>query len=145
MVVESPKPRPVPDEWSAGFWEATAAGRLAISRCDHCGCYVHPPTPVCGSCFTTPPSFTFAEVSGRGTIVTWTVFRQAFLPGFADDVPYVVVVVELAEQPGLQLIGRLDDGPDAALVIGAEVVVTFDRLDTGEAVPAFRLVAGSAT
>ena len=65
--------------------------------------------------------------------------RQAFLPGFADDVPLTIVVAELDEQTDLTLIGRLVDGPDAALAIGDRVEVTFDRLETGEAVPAFRL------
>ena len=39
--------------------------------------------------------------------------RQSFLPGF--DVPFVLVDVELPAQEDLRLIGRLVDGPDAAL------------------------------
>lgn len=65
--------------------------------------------------------------------------RQAFLPGFADDVPYVIAVVELDEQSGLTLIGRLTDGPDAPLALGSRVRVVFDEPAPGVAVPAFRL------
>jgi uncharacterized OB-fold protein len=136
----APKPRPIADELSEGYWEATARGELAIQRCEHCGHYSHPPTPVCGSCFTVPPAFSFAEVSGSGRVVTWTVMRQAFLPGFADDVPYVIVVAELDEQPGLTLIGRLVEGPEAGISLGGRVSACFDRLESGEAIPAFTLV-----
>jgi uncharacterized OB-fold protein len=137
-----PKPRPVPDEMSAQYWEATGHGELAIQQCDHCGHYSHPPTPVCGSCFGMPPAFTFRPVSGTGRIVTWTVMRQAFLPGFTDDVPFVVVVVELDEQPDLVLTGRLVDGPDATIILGDRVTVRFDQLPSGEKIPAFALTTG---
>ena len=36
-------------------------------------------------------------VEGRGTVRSWTLLRDAFLPGFRDDVPYVLVDVELDE------------------------------------------------
>jgi hypothetical protein len=61
------------------------------------------------------------------------------LPGFADLVPYVTVDVELDEQAGLRIIGRLLDGPRAPLAIGARVEVCFEDIAPGVAVPAFRL------
>jgi uncharacterized protein len=135
-----PKPRPIANELSAGYWDATSAGQLAIQQCDHCGQFAHPPTPVCGSCFAVPPAFSFTPVSGMGRVSTWTVFRQTFLPGFSDDVPYVIGVVELDEQPGLRLIGRLNVDADHPVSVGDRASVTFDRLETGEFVPAFDLV-----
>lgn len=63
--------------------------------------------------------------------------RQAFLPGF--DVPFVLVDVELAEQSGLRLVGRLLDGVDADLHLGAPVRVAFEDLSDEIAVPAFEL------
>ena len=46
---------------------------------------------------------------------------------------------ELVEQPGLSLVGRLVDGPDADLVPGAAVETVFRDLDSGElAVPSWR-------
>jgi len=136
------KPVPVPDELSEGFWAAAARGRLAIQRCADCGRYTHPPTTVCSGCFTVPPHLAAEDVSGRGRIASWTVVRQAFLPGFRDDVPYVVVVVELDEQPGLKVLGRLVDGVDATFAIGDRVEVTFEEPAPGVAVPAFRLGGG---
>ena len=59
-----------------------------------------------------PPirGFEFTAVSGRGIVRSWTVVRQAFLPGFDSDLPFVLVDVELVEQEELRLIGRLLDG-----------------------------------
>jgi hypothetical protein len=67
--------------------------------------------------------------------------RQSFLPGF--DVPFVLVDVELFAQADLRLIGRLVDGPDAALRLGAPVRVVFEDVAPGVAVPAFELEADS--
>jgi uncharacterized OB-fold protein len=78
-------------------------------------------------------------VSGRGTVRSWTVVRQAFLPGFDDDLPFVLVDVELVEQQELRLIGRLLDGVNTDLNVGDAVVVGFEDLAPGVAVPAFEL------
>jgi uncharacterized protein len=66
--------------------------------------------------------------------------RQSFLPGF--DVPFVLVDVELAAQPDVRLIGRLVDGPDAPLRLGAAVRLTFEDIAPDVAVPAFVLADG---
>ncbi len=65
--------------------------------------------------------------------------RQSFLPGFDRDVPFLLVDVELVEQPDLRIIGRLMDGPDVDLHIGALVHATFEQLNPDVAVPAFAL------
>ena len=65
--------------------------------------------------------------------------HQSFVPGFDDLLPFVLVDVELDEQDDLRTIGRLLDGPDAPLAIGARVVVAFEDLAPGVSVPGFRL------
>jgi uncharacterized OB-fold protein len=67
------------------------------------------------------------------------VVRDAFLPGFADDVPYLLVDVELDAEPDLRMIGRLVDGADTTLRVGDRVAVTFDQLAADVMVPAFAL------
>jgi hypothetical protein len=67
--------------------------------------------------------------------------RQSFLPGF--DVPFVLVDVELSAQADLRLVGRLVDGPEASICLGAPVRVVFEDIAPGIAVPAFALEAGS--
>jgi uncharacterized OB-fold protein len=128
---------PVPDEQSAPYWEAAARHVLTAARCARCGAYTVPPDVVCPHCGSVDPAFTFEPMSGRGTLRSWTVMRQSFVPGL--EVPFVLVDVELAEQEGLRVIARLLDGPDAPLRVGDRVTVEFEDVGPGVAVPAFRL------
>lgn len=131
------KPIPVPDPLSEGFWSAAASHVLAIQRCTDCGWYAYPPNVVCGNCLSPEPSFHYQPVSGRGRVKTWTVVHQAFLPGFAADVPYVVADVELEEQEGLRMVTRLGGARHGDIAIGLPVEVAFDDVAAGVAVPHF--------
>ena len=133
------RPLPVPDDSSAAFWSAAAEHVLTVARCARCERFAMPPDVVCPHCQSCDPAFEFTPVSGRGTVRSWTVVRQAFLPGFDDDLPFVLVDVELVEQADLRLIGRLLDGVDVDLHVGDGVVVGFEDLAPGVAVPAFEL------
>jgi uncharacterized OB-fold protein len=132
----------VPDEQSEPFWAATAGHVLALARCSRCAEFTHPPDVVCPHCHSTDPRFEFVPVEGEGTIRSWTVMRQSFLPGFEESVPFVLVDVELSAQPAIRLIGRLVDGPDAPLRLGANVGPAFEDIGPGIAVPAFALKDG---
>jgi uncharacterized protein len=135
------RPVPVPDERSQPYWDAAARHELAVARCSVCDAYSIPPDVVCQHCHSTEPDFVYAPVSGRGIVRSWTVMHQSFVPGFDDLIPFVLVDVELEEQPDLRTIGRLLDGPDAPLEIGVPVVVAFEDLAPGVSVPAFELVS----
>jgi uncharacterized protein len=139
-VNEPGRPLPVPDDQSTEFWDAAAAHSLVLAQCARCAKLSHPPGVVCPNCGSTDPAFEFTPVDGSGSIRSWTVMRQSFLPGF--DVPFVLVDVELSVQPDLRLIGRLVDGPDAPLHVGAPVRLVFEDITPGVAVPAFALRDG---
>jgi uncharacterized OB-fold protein len=129
----------VPDEASAPFWSAAAEHVLTVARCAQCGHFTMPPDVVCPQCHTSDPRSEFTPVSGRGTVRSWTVVRQALLPGFDGDLPFVLVDVELVEQADLRLVGRLLDGVGTDLHVGDGVVVGFEDLAPGVAVLAFEL------
>jgi uncharacterized OB-fold protein len=133
------RPLPVPDESSAPYWSAAARHALAIARCGRCGSFAIPPGQACPQCGSTDPRYAYQEVSGRGMVRSWTIIRQSFLPGFDADLPFLLVDVELAEQPELRMIGRLLDGPTAPVRIGAPVSVAFEDVAEGVSVPAFTL------
>jgi uncharacterized protein len=135
-----PRPVPVADDRSVGFWQAAAEHRLVIQRCTNCGWLSYPPEIICSSCLSPRRSFVWEPVSGQGTLRSWTVVRTAFLPGFARYVPYVVASVELVEQPGLRLAARLVEGSNDGLVYGAQVETVYDDVAEGVAIPMFRLV-----
>ena len=131
----------MPDERSQPFWDAAAEHRLVLARCVRCERLCHPPDAACPHCGSTHPEFSYVPVEGSGVVRSWTVIRQSFLQGF--DVPFVLVDVELAVQPGLRLIGRLMDGPGARLDLGASVRMAFEDVAPGVAVPAFALEPAS--
>jgi uncharacterized protein len=135
-----PKPIPVPDESSEGFWTAAANHELAIQRCTVCDWFGYPPVVICHNCQSPTRSFRYEPVSGRGTIKTWTVMHNAFLPGFQGDLPYVVAEIELDEQKGLVLIMQLIGADPAELRIGLAAEVVFDNVADGVSVPHFALV-----
>jgi hypothetical protein len=129
----------VPDEVSAPFWEAAARHVLVLAQCAACGAFTHPPDAVCRACRSVDAGFEFIEVDGAGAVRSWTVMRQSFLPGFDDDIPFVLVDVQLAAASGIRLIGRLLDGPTAPLQTGAPVALAFEDVGGGYSVPAFEL------
>ena len=133
------RPMPVPDERSAPYWDAAARHVLTAARCARCSEFTLPPDSVCPHCHSPEPDFGFEPVTGRGIVRSWTIMRQPSLPGFAADTPFVLVDVELDDQPDLRLIGRLLDGPYVPLHIGDPVTVAFEDVADGVVVPAFAL------
>jgi uncharacterized protein len=113
-----PPAQPAPDIDSAPFWEATARGELALCRCQECGHWHQPPLERCRRC-AGPTAF--ERVSGNGTVSTYIVQRQAAVVGYVDRVPYVVALVDLDEQPGLRLPGRMADVEPDDVSIGMRV------------------------
>ena len=81
------------------FWTGGAEGELRFLRCDACGWWLHPPSPICPECLGRQLSV--AAVSGDGVVHTYTVNWQPWYPDL--DPPYVVAIVELPEQEGLRL------------------------------------------
>jgi len=81
------------------FWTAGAEGRLRFKRCQACGLYLHPPTPICPNCLS--KSIAVEDVSGRGMVVTFTVNHHAWDPAFKP--PYVIAIVEIEEAPYVRL------------------------------------------
>lgn len=135
------RPLPVPDQSSAPYWEACAEHVLKLPRCSRCQTFTLPPDVTCPHCQSLDPAFTYEPVSGRGKVRTWTVIRQSFLSGLTA--PFVLVDVQLDDQPHVRMIGQLLDGPDAPLGLGDAVTVAFDDIAPGVSVPAFKLDTGA--
>ncbi|MGV0787945.1 OB-fold domain-containing protein [Mycolicibacterium sp. XJ2] len=133
----SQRPLPVPDEVSAPYWDAAARHVLTVARCSQCATLTLPPDVLCTACGSTDPRYVFTPVSGHGVVRSWTVVRKSFLPGF--EVPFVLVDVELDEEAGLRLIGRLLGADEADLSIGTPVTAVFEDVSAEIAVPAFEL------
>ena len=129
---------PVPQitDENGAFWTGGRDGELLIIRCTSCGYWIHPPTPRCPQCLS--DAVEPQAVSGRGTVYSYTINRQAWFPGL--EVPFVIAMVELDEQPGLRLMTNIVDCPTEEVEIDMPVEVAF--VERGEAfIPVFHKVA----
>jgi len=108
---------------TAPFWTGGAQGKLLIARCGACRLWIHPPMPVCRVCLSR--DIAAEPVSGRGTVHSFTINHQPFLPGVA--VPFAIAIVELPEQEALRLTTNIVDCPPDAVHIGMAVSVRFLR------------------
>ena len=133
MTTEPSRAVPAVTELTQPFWDAAKAGRLAIQRCGDCKHYNHPPRPLCDACLS--DNLAFEDVTGSGTVWSYTVMHQKSVAGFEDSVPYLTALVELDEQPMLLLPSNLPGVSDVA--IGQRVHVTFTPLDGDIVLPQF--------
>ncbi|MEU7061048.1 OB-fold domain-containing protein [Streptomyces sp. NPDC046197] len=122
---------PVTDPDGAPFWQYAARGELRVQACADCGELRFPPRPCCPHCQSFASEW--RRVAGHGRIWSYVVPHPPLLPGYAEQAPYNVVVVELVEAPRIRLVGNVVAGPGAPLDsvppdrirIGARVQVVF--------------------
>jgi len=62
--------------------------------------------------------------SGQGTIESWTINHQPWMPGL--EVPYALAIVALDDQPGVRLTAQLRNVSLDAIHIGMAVRVGFE-------------------
>ena len=134
MTTETPsKPLPLPDEPSKPFYDAAMKGKLLLMRCSACGESRFPSREHCDECLS--PDYEWYEASGRGTVRTFGVMHQRYHPGFAEELPYVIAIVELDEGPRLP--ANLRGIANEDVTVGLQVVVDFEQYDD-VAIPRFR-------
>ena len=125
-VAPGPTVRVLPrlDDTNRFFWTSGEDGRLRFLRCGACRHYVHPPVPRCPYCLDGP--LAPEAVSGRGTVHSFTVNVQQWIPG--SD-PYVIGLVTIAEQHDVRLTTNLVQCAIEDIHVGMEVDVTFELAD----------------
>ena len=128
------KPLPRVDEESKGFWEACRRHELRVQKCTACGTYRFYPRGVCPQCMSSDVEW--VRSSGHGTVYTFTVTYQNQMPGFREELPYVLAYVKLEEGP-LMLSNIVDCDLDQA-TIGRRVQVCFKSAEDGHRIPMFR-------
>ncbi len=103
----------------ADFARHLKDGRLMGSRCAGCGHLSFPPRADCEAC--RHGEFEYAEMSGEGTVVTYTRIEAA-PAGFEDEVPFTVGVIDLSET-GRLLAWFGETIPEGEIAIGMQVQV----------------------
>ena len=105
------------------FWQSGERGELSFLRCQACGTYVHPPQPICPVDFG--KDLRPEAVSGRGTVVTFTINHQQWIPGMS--VPYVIALVEIEEQPDVRLQTNIVGCEPDEVRVGMAVEAVFEH------------------
>ena len=137
-------PKPVADRDTQPFWNAVAEHRLVVQRCNECHRWIWQPRPLCPACHSA--DLTWTDVSGDARVVSWTVLHPPVLTVWQDKLPFVLMLVELNDAPGVRMVGQLvDDAGDLLQTDGSAQGIDFDvpltlrwRVDeAGQTLPAW--------
>jgi hypothetical protein len=118
----------------APYWEAARRHELVVQRCRGCGTHRFPARDLCSRCLSRETDWT--AVAGRGTLFSYAIMHQVYHPWFADRVPYVVAVIELAE--GARVVSNVIDCPLEDVRVGMPVEVVFEDVTSEVTLPKFR-------
>lgn len=123
MANERDEVHPFSERVDFPYWDGLGAGELRIQRCSKCEHWCWPADwrcPACGSY-----EFRWDRVEPTGRVYSWIRTHLPFVPGFADLVPYVNVLVELPQAGNARIMGRLT-GDEDGIRIGAPLTGTFE-------------------
>ena len=133
-MTEWKKPLPVEIEETKPYWDGCQREKLIIQRCRMCGKYQTHYRGFCAHCWT--GEIEDVEASGRGTLWSYSAVYRNRSPGFSEEVPYVVAVVELEE--GLKLPSNIINCDLKEVSVGMPVKLTFVRASERFNIPMFK-------
>jgi uncharacterized OB-fold protein len=118
----------------APFWESVREHRTRIQKCSDCGKMRFIPLEICPNCHSTECDWT--EISGRGTLYSYTIIHRAPTPAYQADAPYVIGHVTLEEGPRMiaNLVGIQPDD----VKIGMSLEITYLDVGDGQSLFAFQ-------
>lgn len=125
--------RPSADALEEPFWRSIREGKLRLQRCVRCGCFRHPPQPICARCSSFDDEW--VEASGEGTLYTFTIVHHPVHPAMESWVPYATGLVELAE--GVRMVSLIQGLPLDEVRIGMRLRLDFKQVAPDFALPVF--------
>ena len=129
------KPIPLKNQDNHPYWDAADRHELMIQKCESCQHYSHPPGPACAKCGSTELSWENLGSEVNGTVYSFIVSYRPFLPGFQDDLPLVIAVVELEKAPQVKLIANVLNCNAEEVKIGMNVKMTWQDITEERALP----------
>jgi len=129
-------PRPLPEvtDLNRPHWEGAKEHRYLIQKCKQCGHLWFPPVPNCNRCLSYEVEW--VDVSGKGTVHSFIVYQQAWHPGFKDDIPYNLAIIELEE--GVRLMNNVVVASNDQIEVGMAVEVVYDDVTDEVTIPRFK-------
>lgn len=128
-----PRFEPAPSAVTAPFWEATKERKLLLQWCDSCSQPIYYPRWACPRCLG--ESLSWRESAGVGVIYAFNVMHQPANPMMADQVPYVIALVDLEE--GVRMVTNVVDVDPGEVKVGMAVRVRWENLSDGRHLPLF--------
>ena len=112
-----------PDSMLQPYYDAAAENRFVLPQCGSCGHRFWYPQISCPSCYSL--QWTWRDASPQGRIFSWTEVHHPFSNELADRTPFVVVIVEPDDAPGVHLVSGVQGIEPDELCIGMRVIATF--------------------
>jgi uncharacterized protein len=130
-------PLPLADLDTKPFWDGCNEGRLLLPQCGACRTFRWPPGPMCPACQSGTTDW--VEAAGTGEVYSWVIVHHAAYPALADQVPYVIALVELPE--GIRILGNVAGCAPDDVRAGLSVEVVFEEIADSELLPNFQVRA----
>ena len=111
------------------FWEGARRHKLLLQRDRRTGAVHWPPKPH----YWDGSALEWFEASGRGTIYSYVVAYEPFLPALHHLLPHIMVVVETAEGP--RLVGHMINCRPEEMSFGMRVRIAFKELNEQVTLP----------
>ncbi len=128
------KPLPIVDDLTRPYWDAAREGRLLVQRCNGCGRHQWYPRVLCTACHGT--DLAYVEAAGTGRLHAFSVVEKTPNIEFADDLPYVLAIIELDE--GVRVAANIVDVPQEELRCELPLRVVFrPTADSSIVLPCF--------
>ncbi len=121
------KPLPIPTIANAEFWDGVKRHEFLVPKCQDCGDFGWVPYPACRTCLS--ENLEWTKVSGDATVWSFSIVHRG--PGvFADEVPYVVVLGKLVEEPRslIVLADMVADCPPESVSIGMPIEIAYEDI-----------------
>ncbi|MCC8962366.1 Zn-ribbon domain-containing OB-fold protein [Bradyrhizobium sp. Pear76] len=128
------KPLPAPDADTAAFWRGLQQGKLLLQHCRRCRHVQYYQQATCRQCGR--DELEHRPATGRGKVHSFSVVHRAPGPAFKADVPYAVLLVELAEGP--RMISTLVGSDPEGVTFDMDVELAFDQVSDQITLPRFR-------
>ncbi|MFT6582852.1 MAG: putative OB-fold protein [Alphaproteobacteria bacterium] len=127
-----PLPRPYQD--TAAYWAAAKDHKFIIQHCTECDEYQFYPRGVCSHCLSS--ALEWRDASGKAEVYSFSVNYRAPHPGFADNLPFVLAIVDLEEGP--RMMTNIVGCDPESVTIGMPVTVVFEDVTDEVTLPKFK-------
>lgn len=121
--------------YDAPMWESINQDCMKLQWCPQSDAFRYPPGPACPVCLSM--EYEWRPISGKGRVISWTVFHRTYLAAY--PAPHLVVAVQLEEGP--IMVSHMAHADLATLALDAPVRMIYVDHPDGYRLPSFVLDA----